>query len=50
MPQHKRTITDRWIYPKNPAARQFRPYQRKPQSIIVNQGRAPVAAQFRVVP
>jgi hypothetical protein len=49
MPQHKRTITDRWIYPKSPGTRQFRPYQRTPKNIIVNQGRAPVAAQFRVV-
>jgi len=49
MPQHNRTITDRWIYPKNPGARQFRPYQRQPKSIVVNEGRETVAAQFRVI-
>lgn len=49
MPRHKRTITDRWIYPKSPGARQFRPYQRQPKSIVVNQDRAPVPAHFRVV-
>lgn len=50
MPKHTREITDRWIYPRSPGARQFRPYQRKPKSIVVNEGRAPIAAQFRVVP
>ena len=49
MPQHHRTITDRWIYPKNPGARQFRPYQRQPKSIVVNKHRAPAPAHFRVV-
>ena len=49
MPQHKRTITDRWIHPKNPSARMFRPYQRRPQEIIVNKDRPPAASRFRVV-
>jgi hypothetical protein len=49
MPQHTRRITDRWVFPKNPSARPFRPYQRKPQEIVVNRGRPPAAGQFRVV-
>lgn len=49
MPQHKRRISDRWIVPKNPSARPFRPYQRKPQEITVNPDRQLAPRQFRVV-
>lgn len=33
--QHVRTITDQWVFPKTPGARQFKPYRRKAQTIIV---------------
>ena len=48
MPQHSRKITDRWVFPKNPSARPFRPYQRKAQVVTVNPGERLAAPSYRV--
>ena len=48
--QHLRTISDKWVYPKTPGARQFKPYQRKPRVITVNKDHSPRTVEYTVVP